>query len=71
MPAANGDTGLQVFMNTVIVNLILVLVIIVIQHLFYVESTLDHFLLVLKALTPIIWICKSPKLQHVLKGRHQ
>ena len=54
-------------MNTVMVNLILTLIIIIIQKYFYVESTLNHLLLLLKALTPLIWIYKSSKLQNVLK----
>ena len=68
-PAAFGDSGLQVFMNTVMVNVILVLIIIIMQNLlhFYFESAIDHFILFLKALTPIIWIYKSSKLKNVLK----
>ena len=54
-------------MNTVMVNLILILIINIIQAFFFVESTLDHILLLLKALTPIIWIYKSSKLKNVLK----
>ena len=62
------DTGLEVFMNTIIVNLFFTMIISIIQRFIDLRAIVNLLLLVLKAVTPIIWIYKSSKLRKVFKS---
>ena len=65
------DTGLEVFMSTIIVNLFFTMIISIVQRFFDLKAIVNLLLLVLKAVTPIIWIYKSLKLRKVFKSLSQ
>ena len=65
------DTGLELFMNTIIVNLFFTLIISIVQRFIDLKAIMNLLLLVLKAVTPIIWISKSSKLMKVFKSLYQ
>ena len=65
------DTGLEVFMSTIIVNLFFTMIISIVQRFFDLKAIVNLLLLVLKAVTPIIWIYNSLKLRKVFKSLSQ
>ena len=60
------DTGLAVFMNTIIINVCTTLALSIIQRFVSLKAIDNQLLLVFKTLTPMIWISKSSKLRTVL-----